>query len=417
MPRQSPGTSGPHAVRPGGSVGFPATAFKKRRKTLTCGSYRAHSSRVSATALSFNLDSLDRGTVSGEIMTAATPLNNQLSPDSPPSSVAELNERATRPDDRVRNALRELDGDVLVLGAGGKMGFHLSAMLHRTLAELGKSNRVIAVSRFGSAESKRPFEEYKIPFTACDLTDDQQLLSLPDCPNIFFLAGVKFGAGEDHNLLQKMNVELPSRVARRFPTSRIVALSTGCVYSYVTPESGGSVETDREDPVGAYALSCLGREQAFADSECRCCLIRLNYSVDLRYGVLVDIARRVLAEQPVDVTMGYFNAIWQGDAVAAIVQSIQHVEHPAHRLNLTGQRILSVREVALQFGRRFEKTVRFTGHEAPTAWLNNATLAHRLFGPPQIPEETLIEWVAHWLLQDLPTLDKPTHFEVRDGRF
>lgn len=334
-----------------------------------------------------------------------------------PTTLNQLHDRASEPSRAVCEALKKTEGDILVLGAGGKMGFHLSAMLHRALAELKTDRRVIAVSRFSSPDSKRPFEQYGVSTVSCDLTLEHELQQLPDCGCLFFMAGVKFGAGDDPDLLHKMNVQLPARVASRFESSRIVALSTGCVYRYVTPESGGSVEEDLPQPVGAYAASCLGREQAFAESGARCCLVRLNYSVDLRYGVLVDIARRVLREEPVDVTMGYVNAIWQGDAISHIIQALPLAVAPARCLNVTGPEILSVRKAALRFGELFGKTVRLTGTEAPTAWLNNASLSHRMFGKPQITEDTLMEWVAAWLNQGLPTIDKPTHFEVRDGRF
>lgn len=334
-----------------------------------------------------------------------------------PGSMEELHERASRPTAGVVQTLSQLRGDVLVLGAGGKLGFHLSAMLQRGLQEAGHGGRVLAVSRFASPASTAIFRTHDIATLACDLTCPEQLRALPDAQTVFFLAGVKFGASADPQLLQRMNVDLPAQVAHRCSSSRIVALSTGCVYSYVRPDSGGSTETDAVDPVGDYARSCLGREQAFTRARVDCCLIRLNYAVDLQYGVLVDIAQKVLAEQPIDITMGHANVIWQGDAVAHIIQALQLTRSPASVLNVTGPRILSIREVALQFGRLLGKPVRLTGEEAPTAWLNNAALAHRLFGRPTVSEDTLMEWVADWVQQGRPTLGKPTHFEVRDGVF
>lgn len=334
-----------------------------------------------------------------------------------PSSVNELHERASRPPEAVIRQLSSLSGDILVLGAGGKMGYHLSAMLQRGLAAAGASNRLYAVSRFGSSASQELFRRSGIAAVACDLTHPADLQALPDAAHIFFLAGVKFGASDDADLLHRMNVALPASVGQRFRGARIVALSTGCVYSYVAPESGGSSESDPAAPVGAYAQSCLGREQAFADSGASCCLIRLNYSVDLQYGVLVDVASKVLQGQPVDVTMGYANVIWQGDAIAAIIQSLELASSPPRVLNVTGSRILSIRDVAERFGRLFQKPVTIIGQEAPTAWLNNASRSHALFGLPTVGEDTLLEWVADWLQHGRPTLGKPTHFEVRDGVF
>lgn len=334
-----------------------------------------------------------------------------------PTTLQQLNELASRPTAGVLQSLRQLEGDVLVLGAGGKMGLHVSAMLQRGFRDLGKRNRVVAVSRFAGRETRNWFHGCGIETHSADLTDDAALAGLPDAGAVFFLAGVKFGAGDNAALLQQMNVELPARVAERFRQSRIVALSTGCVYSYVTPESGGSVETDRTEPVGDYAVSCLGRERAFADSGARCCLIRLNYSVDLRYGVPVDVAERVRSGLPVDVSMGYANFIWQGDAVSMIVQALDHVSEKTAVLNVTGAKIMSIRDIANWFGERFRRPALVTGAETPTAWLNNAKRSHALFGAPSVDEETLMHWVSDWLQAGGPTLGKPTHFEVRDGKF
>lgn len=338
-------------------------------------------------------------------------------PVSGPETMDQLHEMAGRPTAGVRDVLRDVQGDVLVLGAGGKMGLHVAAMVQRGFRELGQSNRVIAVSRFGNAAARKPFDKFEIETMSADLTDDAALAALPESAAVFFLAGVKFGACDDAALLHRMNVELPGRVARRFCDSRIVALSTGCVYSYVTPASGGSVETDPTAPVGPYANSCLGRERAFVDSGVRCCLIRLNYSVDLQYGVPVDVAQRVLNGLSIDVSMGYANFIWQGDAVATTIQALQLCASPAAVLNVTGVRIMAIRDMAEWFGNRFGCSVTITGSEAPTAWLNNAARACALFGPPSVDEQTLLQWVADWLESGGPTHGKPTHFEVRDGKF
>lgn len=341
----------------------------------------------------------------------------------PPQSLEELDLRASEPDPGVLATLEKSSGDILVAGAGGKMGFHLCRMLQRGFNQLGKSNRVLAVSRFGDASARAPFEECGITTLPADLTRGEETAALPDAGSVFYLAGMKFGTSDAPEVLKLFNEDMPVLVAERFAGIPIVALSTGCVYSFVTPGSGGSVETDPLDPVGDYAISCVGRERAFREASARdetpIALIRLNYSVDLRYGVLVDLAQQVYREEPVDVTMGYLNCIWQGDAVAHTVRALAHAstEPDPFLLNVTGSRILSVRELVARFGERFGKPVTITGEEAPTAWLNDASKSHRLFGPPRVSEDTLVDWVADWIESGRPLLGKPTHFEVRDGKY
>ncbi len=334
-----------------------------------------------------------------------------------PKNIFELDELASRPTQHVIDSLRAVDSNVLVIGAGGKMGFHLSRMLHRGLAGLRSKHRVIAISRFGSVGATRLFDELGIETIPIDLTSGGTVESLPDAKNVFFLAGAKFGTSGTPGLLQQMNVELPARVARRYSDSRIVALSTGCVYSFTRPAGGGSVESDEMNPPGEYASSCHGREQAFARSGAHTSLIRLNYSVDLRYGVLVDLAQKVLLGQPVDVTTGFANVIWQGDANAYIIQALPFAASPPFAINVTGKAILNIREVAQRFAHRFGKEVAIVGVEKETAWLNNAKKSHELWGLPSVSEDELIEWVADWLLNNGETLNKATHFEVRDGKY
>ncbi len=335
-----------------------------------------------------------------------------------PTNIAELHERASRPNEDVLNCLRNFDGDVLVIGAGGKMGFHLSAMVHRGLTKIASSHRLTAVSRFSAPHATDLFDQYQINTLSADLTDDNALRDLPDAQYVFFLAGVKFGTANDPELLQQMNVELPKRVAARFADAKIIALSTGCVYAFATPASGGSVETDSLDPPGQYAKSCLGREAALINSGVDVSLIRLNYSVDLRYGVLVDLALKVFHRQPVDVSTGYFNVIWQGDANRYIIRAAEFASsNPPYVLNVTGKQTLRVRDVALRFGELFEQPVELVGEEAESAWLNNAGQCHRTFGEPEISEQTLLDWVAHWIRSGGELLNKPTHFEVRDGKY
>lgn len=314
-----------------------------------------------------------------------------------------------------------LSRTVLVLGAGGKMGLHLSLMLQKAARLAGSPLRVIAVSRFTTLRERDCFSRAGLETIACDLCDPQQLRALPDAQTIFFLAGVKFGTDASSFLLDQMNVLMPRLVAQRFRGSRIVAFSTGCVYPFVPTASGGATEETPVAPVGAYALSCLRREEAFAavarDASTPVVLIRLNYAVEFRYGVLVDIATKVRARQPVDVTMGHVNVIWQPDALAHVIQSLDLATRPAAPLNITGPEILSVRDLARGFGEIFGCEPIFVGTEAPTAWLNDARRAHQLFGPPATSVETMIAWIAAWLHHGGTTWGKPTGFEKRDGKF
>lgn len=332
-----------------------------------------------------------------------------------------LDDYISRPRDCALKTTRKITGDVLVLGAAGKMGLHLCLMLKRCFEQNNQPNRVIAVSRFLSRDSRNQFKGNGIGTIACDLSNEAELAALPDIENIWFMAGVKFGTGNNPNLLHKMNIEMPGLVARRFKSSRIAALSTGCVYSFVPAGSGGARETDPTESPGEYAVSCRGREQAFRrvseEAGLRAVLIRLNYSVEMRYGVLVDIAQRVLSGQPVDVSMGRFNCIWQGDALAHIIASIDLAKSSAEILNVTGPETLSIRTTAEQFGILFERQPVFTGEEQQTAWLNDATKAIRLFGTPEVTPDQTITWIAEWLKAGKGTLGKPTRFEVRDGNF
>ena len=279
----------------------------------------------------------------------------------PPQSIAELDERASAPSPGLLDTLRSIEGDLVIAGAGGKMGFHLSLMLRRGLEQIGKKTRVVAVSRFGDGSVRRSFEVRGIDTLTADLTDPDTTKSLPDAGALYYLAGRKFGTSDSPEILELFNETMPALVAERYAGTPTVALSTGCVYPFVTPESGGSKESDPIGPQGDYAVSCAGRERAFLDASARhgtpLSLIRLNYSVDLRYGVLVDLAVKVHAGQPVDVTMGYLNCIWQGDAIDHTIRSLAlAAPEPAPcLLNVTGPRTLRVREVAEWFAHRFEK--------------------------------------------------------------
>lgn len=338
-----------------------------------------------------------------------------------PRTTAELDQFMTEPAPGVVRSLEDLPGPLGVLGAGGKMGLHVTRMLDRACRQLGRANAVTAVSRFGSADSRSPFEHAGIPTLSADLSNPADLDRLPDFAGLIFLAGVKFGTQNQPELLEQMNVRMPRLVASRYRSSRIVALSTGCVYSFQPPDSGGSTEEEPTDPPGDYARSCLGREEAFREAAeqwgTRSTLIRLNYSIDLRYGVLVDLAQKVMAEEPISVEMGYVNILWQGDAAAHILQALPLATAPPCVLNVTGAEVLAVRDLALRLGQLLDKPVQLIGEEQPTAWLSNPSRAHQLFGPPRVSVEQMLQWTAQWITQGGDTWNKPTHFETRDGQY
>jgi nucleoside-diphosphate-sugar epimerase len=338
-----------------------------------------------------------------------------------PCAPSQADEFLSRPTDGVRAVLSRTSGRILVLGAGGKMGLHLCAMLQRGLAQLDRNDHVVAVSRFTTLRDREVFQAFGVETIACDLTDAAAVAALPDAVSVFFLAGVKFGTAADPALLRQMNVEVPRIVAARFARSRIVAFSTGCVYPFMRPDSGGATEETPLAPVGDYAKSCAQREEAFAEQSRRTgtavTLIRLNYSVEFRYGVLTDIAANVWAGVPVDVSTGYVNVIWQRDAIAHAIAALELAVDPPAPINITGAAVLSVRELAVRFGQLLNREVEITGHESETAWLNNAARSHRLFGPPETSLDTMLGWVAAWIARGGETWGKPTGFEKRDGRF
>ncbi|WP_394796877.1 NAD-dependent epimerase/dehydratase family protein [Armatimonas sp.] len=330
----------------------------------------------------------------------------------------ELEDRLSEPTPAVIAALDALDGNLMILGAAGKMGPTLARMAKRAV---GKSRRVIAVSRFSDGAARAALELAGVETIIADLLDVDALLALPDVPHIVFMAGMKFGATGNEPLTWAMNSFLPGLVCQRFTTSRIAAFSTGNVYPLTPLHQGGSIETDAPGPVGEYAQSCLGRErifQYFAESyDTPVSILRLNYAVELRYGVLCDIARKVWEGTSISVAMAAVNVVWQGDANAWALQSLAHASSPASIFNLAGPEQLSVRRIATQLGTLLGKEPLFEGEEAPHALLSNSQKAHRAFGYPTVGVEQILEWTAQWIKNDGPTLGKPTKFEVRDGKF
>jgi nucleoside-diphosphate-sugar epimerase len=336
-------------------------------------------------------------------------------------SLEQLEDRLSEPTPGVVETMRQLEGDLIVLGVAGKMGPSLARMARRASDLAGIKRRVIGVARFSAGGVETELQRDSIETIRCDLLDEEAVRRLPDAPNVLYLAGMKFGATGQEPLTWAMNTHLPAIVCRKFPRSRIVAFSTGNVYELAPATGSGSLETDAPAPVGEYAMSCLGRERMFEHFSralgTQVVLLRLNYACDLRYGVLVDLAQKVLAGVPVDLGMSWFNTIWQGDANAMTLCCFDHVASPPLVLNLTGSELLNVRETCERLGQLLGRAPMFVGTESPTALLSNSRRAIDLFGQPRVNADQLIAWVAAWLLGGGRTLNKPTHFEARDGRF
>ncbi|NDV86558.1 NAD-dependent epimerase/dehydratase family protein [Aurantimonas aggregata] len=313
--------------------------------------------------------------------------------------------------------LRAIEGDIMVLGVAGKMG--------PTVAGLAKAaapdRRVIGVARFSEPKSREKLEAMGVETITCDLLDEAALQALPKAPNIVFMAGRKFGASGDQSLTWAMNVHVPALVAQAFPSARIVAFSTGCVYPFVDVTSGGAKEDLPIDPPGEYAQSCVGRERMFEYFSRKLGtpgrLFRLNYAIDMRYGVLHDIAAKIVAGKPVDVAMGHVNVIWQGDAASQALRLLRHTTTPTTPINVSGPETLAVRDLAVRLGEKLRREPIITGTEAQSAWLADTAAAQALFGEPLVDVEQMIGWTADWMARGMPSLGKPTKFEVRDGRY
>lgn len=337
------------------------------------------------------------------------------------ANTEQLEEALSAPSAELIETFRRLDGDLMILGVAGKMGPTLARMARRASDAAGKKRRIIGVARFSNPELAESLPRHGVEVLRCDLLDSKQVDALPDAPNVVWMGGMKFGTMGQEHLTWAMNTVAPALVCNQFRQSRIVAFSTGNVYGLSPVVRGGSVEEDPLHPVGEYALSALGRERIFEyfsrTLSIPMVLLRLNYAVEMRYGVLVDIARRVFAGKPVDVSLGSFNVIWQGDANAMALRAFEFTRTPPRVLNLTGPETLSVRHIAQRFAQLFQKTPIVTGSEAPDALLNNAQQATRLFGYPSVNVEQMLERIAAWTKDVGQFLDKPTHFDSRDGQF
>jgi nucleoside-diphosphate-sugar epimerase len=333
------------------------------------------------------------------------------------ADVAALEEAMTRPTAHLEADLARADGDLLILGVGGKMGPTLARMAKRA----APAKRVIGVARFTEKLVRENLEGAGIECIATDLLDRAALERLPRAKNVVFMAGHKFGASGDPSFTWAMNVAVPFMVAETFRDSRIVAFSTACVYPFADVAGEGAAEhTPTLPPPGDYATSCVGREQMFRHGSRRYGtpgrLLRLSYAIDMRYGVLYDVALQVFEGKPVPLGMGYANVVWQGDANEQALRLLAHCTTPTTPINLSGPKV-SVRRLAQEFGRRFSRRPAFVGEEAQSAWLVDTSAARELLGEPRVPLEAMMDWVADWVARGQPSLGKPTHFETRDGKY
>jgi nucleoside-diphosphate-sugar epimerase len=340
-----------------------------------------------------------------------------------PTTEEELDALLSEPSAATVEALRRAPGDIVVLGAGGKMGPTLARMAARAAvaADGGGSRRVIAVSRFSARRAADELERHGVEVVAADLLDPDAVDALPDAPNVIYMAGQKFGTSDAPSRTWMMNVVVPAHCARRYASARIVAFSTGNVYPLVPAQSGGASEATPPGPVGEYAASCLGRERVFEHAAAtwgtRVAIVRLNYAIDLRYGVLTDLAQRIVAGEPVPLAMGHVNVIWQGDANRAALELLPHASSPPLHLNLTGADRCAVRDLATQLAQRLGTTARFAGTEAADALLSDTARYRALLGGAAMSLGTMLDWTAAWVGAGRPLLGKPTHFETRDGSF
>ena len=337
------------------------------------------------------------------------------------NAISEQYRNLLLPSEDLINDLAELEGDILILGAGGKMGPALARVAMQAINLSGVARRVIAVSRFSEPGLAEQLQSEGIETVAIDLLDDKEIQELPEVENVIYMAGQKFGTTGKEWLTWAMNVYLPGRVAEKFENSRIVVFSTGNVYPLSQVSGGGLTELASPNPVGEYAQSCLGRERMFQYAASKyqtpLFIFRLNYAVDVSYGVLLEIAKSVKSNKAIDLNMGHVNVIWQGDANEMALRALKHCRYPAKIVNITGPETISIKWIAQEFGRIFQQEPLFVGGEQPTALLSNAAESFRLFGYPKVTLKAMIELLAGWIDAGGKTKEKPTHFQEREGNF
>ncbi|MGB5555768.1 MAG: hypothetical protein WBM83_14015 [Flavobacteriaceae bacterium] len=336
-------------------------------------------------------------------------------------TITELEDLLSQPSERLVKDMAKLDGDIMILGLGGKMGPSLAKLAKRAIEASGSKKRVIGASRFSNDALFQELTDFGIECIKVDLLDDQGLMALPDAENVIYMAGNKFGTSGNEHFTWAMNTYLPGRVSEKYRNSNIVVFSTGNIYPFMPFASGGATEAVKPSPLGEYAQSCLGRERVFEHfaikNTTKMLLYRLNYALDLRYGILLEVAKAVQHQKPIDLSMGYVNVIWQGDANEYALRSLLHCESPAKKLNVTGPDTISIQALAETFGKQFNKTPVLENTPAKNALLNNAALAYDTFGKPLVTLQEMIEMIAHWVKIEGEELGKPTHFQQRDGNF
>lgn len=342
-------------------------------------------------------------------------MNTELVRTTPLKTIPELIHQMTTPSPEIIQLISKINNKILILGVGGKMGPTLAELIRRAGGE------VIGVDLFPDQKIQQYLDQIGVQTIRADLTDPAQLEKLPEVEHIILMAGTKFGSSQHESFTWMMNTYLPGKVLERFPKSHIVYISSGNVYKFVNVSSKGAAETDEVEPVGEYAMSRLGGErlvQYFSEkNQTPACIVRLFYATELRYGIMHDIASKIKKYEPIDLTMGYFNQIWQGDANAYILKCFSLCQVPAKTINLTGPDVLSVREIATQLGQRMNIEPNFQGKESSTALLGDAAAIFKLFGKPTVAIDQMLDWVAWWVLNVGETLGKPTKFERRDGKF
>lgn len=337
-------------------------------------------------------------------------------------TIEQIEEMMNTPSRALIEAVELIEGDIMILGVSGKIGYNLASLLTRALKSAGKSNQVYGVARFSDGQkTRKKFDDLGLTTIVCDFMEDKALETLPKVPNIIYMVGYKFGSVGNESYTWAINSYLPGKVAEYFKDSKIVVFSTGCVYPLVDVTQAAPSEEDELGAVGEYAQSCLGRERIFEyfakKNQTPTLIFRLNYAIDVRYGVLLELAQTIYNNVPVDLTMGQVNVVWQPDVSEAAIRSLLYTQSPANILNYTGPETLSVKWISQRMAEIMNKEVTFTGVEAPTALLSNSSKAHELMGYPKTTIREMIEIVCEWVIQGGPVDNKPTHFQEREGKY